>query len=125
MSACDECGALTGVHQRGCPADIKVGHAIGKKRRRTAIQTLHWGEICDAVKHRDLHQCRRCDSSYMLDCHHRETVQQVLARGASYDEADTLDNVMTLCRPCHEWVHAGTNYDLAIAGTWLVKNPNR
>lgn len=125
MNACDECGALPGVHQRGCPADIKSGHALGKKRRRTSAQTVQWAAIASLRKLTDGYRCRRCASSWQLDCHHVETVQQVLARGGTYDDADKLDNLRTLCRTCHEWVHAGVNYDLAVAGLWLAPNPNR
>jgi len=59
----------------------------------------------------------------MLDCHHKETVQTVLARGGTYDDADTIDNVTTVCRQCHQWIHAGVNFDDAVRLGWLVAEP--
>lgn len=106
--SCDECGAVGGLHQRGCPADRStVGPAIGR-RKQTRTQADR-----DRLR---LHQrivfaqggmvCQRCRRFRNLDAHHRMTEQTGRSRRLPWVVIDALDNLVPLCRECHDWVHA-------------------
>ena len=56
-------------------------------------------QIAKAVFNRDGWRCRHCNRGDTLDPHH------VVYK--SQGGADTLDNLITLCRRCHDSVHAG------------------
>jgi len=61
---------------------------------------------------RDNYECQKCGAiidEIELHAHHIEgkTLQPMLA--------NDVDNTITLCKPCHKWVHKQkgcTNYDL-------------
>jgi len=56
-------------------------------------------KISRAVFLRDNWHCRHCNSNQNLDPHH------VIYKSAG--GADTLDNLITLCRACHDGIHTG------------------
>lgn len=55
--------------------------------------------VSQAVYRRDGWHCRHCNNSNGLDPHH------VIFAGQGGPE--TLDNLITLCRRCHDMIHAG------------------
>lgn len=55
--------------------------------------------ISQAVYRRDDWKCRSCNNRNGLDPHH------VIFQSAG--GSDTLDNLLALCRKCHDDIHAG------------------
>ena len=61
--------------------------------------TDQWREVRDVVRVRDGHECVCCGAWRMLDVHH---VQPWRCDGEVFDPR----NLVTVCRDCHEAVHA-------------------
>ncbi len=61
------------------------------------LQTPEWAAKRQQILDRDGHRCRVCNSTEQLNVHHR-TYER---RG---DE--DLDDLTTLCQPCHEYFHS-------------------
>ena len=55
--------------------------------------------VSRAVYQRDNWHCRHCNNSNGLDPHH--------VKFASAGGTDTLDNLIALCRKCHDDIHGG------------------
>lgn len=66
----------------------------------------------EQVRERDGNRCARCGSPRDLHVHHRITRAQ---GGRDYGE-----NLITLCAPCHHWVHLHP-YE-SREGGWLLKS---
>lgn len=56
-------------------------------------------QIAKAVFNRDGWRCRHCNRGDTIDPHH------IIFRSAGGE--DTLENLLTLCRKCHDDVHGG------------------
>lgn len=68
-----------------------------------------WWQVRRQARERDDHTCRNCgttraDLERNLDVHHIDPVRSFTDPA----DAHTLDNVVTLCRPCHRRIEAGT-----------------
>jgi len=71
-----------------------------KPRKPTYYDSAAWHVLATACKERDGHRCRQCKRrrrGMILHAHH------IIPRSAG--GPDTLDNLATLCRRCHETVH--------------------
>lgn len=75
--------------------------------RQRVYASSAWREVLRQALERDRRVCRRCGSGHSgpksLHLHHF----------ASWNDAPelrlALDNLVTLCRTCHEWVHSKAN----------------
>ena len=56
-----------------------------------------WLERKEEVTRRDHYRCQKCNDTYFLDPHH------IIKKGDGGD--DSLANLLTLCRICHEKMH--------------------
>lgn len=121
VTGCDKCGSVTS-HLRGCENGQLAGHGVGQKRERTPQQAVVWERTKAAVQLRDRGRCRWCGrDAWEMDVHHVETVQQVHARGGGWDEADTVENCVLLCRVCHvDVVHCAVRFDEVVARGFLI-----
>lgn len=69
-----------------------------KEAYQEFLETDFWKEISEKCKERDGNKCTRCPSRSRLEAHH-----------VRYPEdwyETTLDDLVTLCRECHEKEHA-------------------
>lgn len=66
-----------------------------------------WKELARRVYARDNYQCCRCGSPHAkghpLHAHH------VAPWAGNPDARFDLSNIITLCKPCHDWVHSTKN----------------
>jgi 5-methylcytosine-specific restriction endonuclease McrA len=109
-SICPDCGRSypkQGVLAKvaRCPA-CKQQIERARQRRRDAVKNsrqpgISRSDLPRRAKERDGYRCRRCGAwrtSETLIVHHRIPVR--------FGGPHTLDNLITLCRPCHEIVEA-------------------
>ena len=64
-----------------------------------------WRSQRKAARKRDNYTCQRCskttkEAKRSLDVHHKTPFNQF----ASYEEANQLENLVTLCHPCHQYI---------------------
>jgi hypothetical protein len=66
-----------------------------------------WKDLAKSVYDRDEYKCRRCKSPHCkghpLHAHH------VKPWAGNPKERFALENIITLCKPCHNWVHSKDN----------------
>ena len=62
--------------------------------------SIRWRNLRAAVLARDGHQCNQCGRASELEAHHVDPV----ANGGQRWE---VDNLVTLCNPCHRNEHGG------------------
>jgi 5-methylcytosine-specific restriction endonuclease McrA len=102
---CARCGAMLdpAVHgYRGpCPDCRRTMERDKSRRRRAASKAAvafrdsrRWQQVREVAKRRDGQRCRRCGTSERLEVHHITPIEQ---DGSVFD----LDNLVTLCQPCH------------------------
>lgn len=72
-------------------------HRFCSARCRRLARGDEWGWVREEALERDEHQCQECGSVECLQVHH---ITPVCMGGES-----SLENVTTLCRPCHQAVH--------------------
>jgi len=72
-------------------------------KRQTYMKSDKWKHFSKIVKERDGNRCRMCDSSSILEVHHRNYDSLY-----KEDENDFSD-LITLCRNCHNQHHALRN----------------
>lgn len=73
------------------------------------LKTPEWIAKRDEVLDRDDHRCRVCNSEENLNVHHRTYVR----RGN-----EDLNDLTTLCQPCHEYFHERMRQDDMMARTY-------
>jgi thymidylate synthase (FAD) len=75
--------------------------------RQTMYARSFWKELARAVYARDNYRCRKCGSPHCkghpLHAHH------VAPWAGNPDSRFELSNIITLCKPCHTWVHSTKN----------------
>lgn len=57
-----------------------------------------WDSIRRKVLERDQYACRQCSASGRLDVHHKVPLRKF---GGDLQRANAFDNLISLCRPCH------------------------
>jgi len=73
-----------------------------REKYQLYLASREWAEKKEAVKKRSLCTCERCHNAPGEQVHH-------LTYAHKY--AEPLDDLMHLCKPCHEFLSAKTNYD--------------
>lgn len=73
------------------------------------LKTSEWAEKRDAVLTRDGHRCRACNSEEHLQVHHRTYIRR------GYED---LNDLTTLCGPCHEHFHQKISQDEIMLRTY-------
>ena len=63
-------------------------------KNHQALNRARWGSVRRRTLHRDGWRCQQCGAAGRLEVHHLVPLAE---GGAPYD----LDNLQTLCRPCH------------------------
>ncbi|MBA2754805.1 MAG: HNH endonuclease [Chloroflexia bacterium] len=63
---------------------------------RDYLNSYNWQQRRQFILQRDGHRCRQCGDAYRLEVHH--LTYRRLGR-------EHPNDLMTLCRPCHESVH--------------------
>lgn len=123
---CETCGAEIEVlpsrlssQKRGffcdldCYGEWLSSHVVGPDHHQWEGGTIaygrRWWRVRRQALERDDHRCQQCgrDADELgrePDVHHLEAVRSHEAP----EDAHRLDNVVTLCRPCHRRVEAGT-----------------
>jgi 5-methylcytosine-specific restriction endonuclease McrA len=98
---CPRCGVQMPYPGRGPCEDCRRTHERERSRARRAESkavrarnSRAWQLVREAARQRDHNRCVRCGSTERLEVHHRIPIEQ----GGS---ALTLDNLATLCVPCH------------------------
>ena len=87
--------------------------------RQTVYASAEWAEVNRVVLARDGYKCQRCGAG---NCRKTHRGQGVLClhhiRGWSEYPALRLDpdNITTLCKTCHRWIHSNANLDKALIG---------
>lgn len=87
------------------PKDYRGGG--GPKTHRGHRATRYWKDLRRRARKRDEYQCVACGSLLYLNCHHLTYVRVGKER---------LEDVATLCRPCHRiehdwWVRLGAPWE--------------
>ena len=72
-------------------------NAILLKRKRIKLNSEAYIQLCRQVLDRDSWRCQHCGSATQLQVHHMRF------RSALGD--DNIENLITLCFPCHEKIH--------------------
>lgn len=76
---------------------------VSKAARAKRFQTLRAGTVwSQAVRQRDDHRCRRCGKRDEKNNH----AHHVAPRSRRPDLKLNLDNGITVCFDCHNWIHA-------------------
>lgn len=83
---------------RGKRAGDKQTKLNMSKKYNDYLKTDYWKAVSDAVKRRAGYRCQLCNSQHDLCAHHR-TYEH---RGS---ELENLDDLVCLCRRCHEIFH--------------------
>lgn len=65
-----------------------------------------WEQIREQVLERDQHRCVTCHSRHSLHVHHIRPYDQCESR----EDANALDNLLTLCKACHRRLHNRLSY---------------
>lgn len=68
-----------------------------KREYQVYLTTDHWKQLRESVLRRDGYRCTRCPSQFYLQAHHKFY--------RSRFEDSITDDLVTLCRPCHEREH--------------------
>ena len=99
-------GADNPMHGRVGAANPNYVDGSSPERQRLYAQGNGRQFLRDALK-RDGYRCRRCDAPKskpkFLHVHH------IKPWAGNDRERFNLSNVVTLCRPCHSWVHSKAN----------------
>jgi 5-methylcytosine-specific restriction endonuclease McrA len=100
LRLCPRCGVKMPYPGRGPCEECRRGYERDKSRRRRQSQrdvrdSHSWQLVRAAVRRRDDNACRRCGSSKSLGVHH---VVPIVQGGSAFSP----DNLLTLCRRCHE-----------------------
>lgn len=74
----------------------------GKEKYNAYLCSREWAEKRESVRRRSKDMCERCRSRPMEICHH-------LTYARKYNE--TLEDLQSLCRACHEFTHGKTDRD--------------
>lgn len=84
---------------------LKASHSLkGRKRARLKRQqgTIHADAIWSwVIRERDDHRCQRCGKRDQANNH----AHHVAPRSRRPDLKKVLSNGMTVCPPCHKWIH--------------------
>lgn len=73
-------------------------------RQRTGGEVDEW--TAKLIKERDGLKCLRCGEKELLTIHHLKKREVNLQESANYD------NLATLCRDCHCWIHDGPKKEI-------------
>ena len=83
-----------------------------------------WPKIRDRVRARDKYQCQVCgavESGRQHDVHHKVPFRAFMREGKlERDEANRLENLTTLCQPCHKKVEQNVRIRSGLAGLGFV-----
>lgn len=107
---CPRCGVTLPASTIRGPCDDcrRKGERDKSKRRRQRQRDVRdsraWQLARTAALNRDRHSCRRCGSTTSLGVHH---IQPLAAGG----NALSLENLITLCRLCHEQEEKGPVFE--------------
>jgi len=74
-----------------------------------------WNQIRDAVRARDLYRCQMCgaaETTRQHDAHHKKPFRSF----SSAQEANRLENLITLCRTCHRKAEQNLRIRSGLAG---------
>jgi len=79
-----------------------------------------WEEIAEKIRNRDEHTCQICgskDTKNQLDVHHKTPLRTFADRAKAHDP----DNLISLCRSCHQQVERRYQIQSGLAGlTYLL-----
>lgn len=105
-------GVANGMH--GQTGELNPRYVDGSSpERQRAYASAEWKATMRAVYKRDGYACRECGvgktTPRSLHAHH------VYPWAGHPELRFDLGNLVTLCRPCHQWVHSRANVD----GKWL------
>ena len=106
-AVCRTCGALEGIAcmtpagWRCAPHSARKPKPYSSFRRRLTPRAIEHQTVMSVLRpkvfDRDGRGCMRCRARQRLQAHHRLPT----GRGG----ADTMENLVTLCERCHNWVH--------------------
>lgn len=68
------------------------------KNYKQFLKTEYWYNVRELVLNRDNNKCTKCSSDYNLQVHHTTYKNHM-------NELEHLEDLITLCRPCHEKEH--------------------
>jgi hypothetical protein len=71
-----------------------------QKRYQEYLSSSEWAQVAVAVKQRAGYRCQVCNSQLDLCAHHRTYENR-------YNELNHLDDLICMCRRCHETFHKG------------------
>ena len=99
-------GDANPMHGKTGPANPRYVDGSSPERQRKYAQGMG-KEFLRAILHRDGYRCRRCGAAKAeprsLHVHHLKPW------AGNPDLRFAPDNAVTLCRPCHSWVHSRAN----------------
>jgi hypothetical protein len=86
-------------------------YKTGESDERARIySTYEWRVIIEYVYLRDAGECQRCGT--FIEARHKQRHHHHIASWADFPELRLdVDNVILLCRQCHEWIHSAQNTD--------------
>ena len=70
---------------------------LRSKAARLRLDPLSYKSLCQQILRRDSWRCPSCGTMSNLEVHHRAF--------RSHSGADSEENLITLCAPCHARVH--------------------
>ncbi|MDW8316206.1 MAG: DUF1998 domain-containing protein, partial [Anaerolineae bacterium] len=97
--------------------------AAGRWRSDPNDYGPNWPQQRDAARARDGYRCTLCGAAErpgrQHDVHHKRAFRSfgyIPGRNDAYLEANRLDNLVTLCRPCHQAVERGQRLRTGLGG---------
>lgn len=120
MSAIDRIRQKLRKYQRNNPGSKHFPAPSIPKRHIQAyavyIRSDAWNERRRACRNRDHHTCQSCGKTdVQLDVHHK-TYQRLFH--------ESLDDLVCLCVPCHDFIHSIAKYRRAKKAQKLATQPN-
>jgi 5-methylcytosine-specific restriction endonuclease McrA len=83
------------------------------------LKSEYWAKVRKKVLARDCNKCQFCGSKKRLEIHHYSYKNHL-------NELNHLDDLITLCKSCHEYTHEPDDYNEMIEAEILrlMENPN-
>lgn len=101
-------GKLNGMYGKYGKESPAYIDGSSPERQKLYSRSL-WGEIRKVIYKRDNYKCQRCGNPHKID--NKLNAHHIKSWAGNRKERFNLENIITLCNKCHNWVHSKRNTD--------------